>query len=363
MVTGRRLMITSMPAAVAAAYCNSGAGPHCGDGGGLPYSPPNTVDVEIDIGEVGSLMKPGQFASRVIVVGMLVFGMLSSNAVAGGPVTVTGTVTDINGNPLRGVEVTVIAEGSDEPATAQTKKNGQFSIKLDDFDLKYKLTFTKEDFEAVSTEFVPGPEELIPVDVTMALVNLTEQRELAIPVFNEGVVLLESGDNAAALEKFREASEIDPDFGAAAGATAAVAMELKDYATAADAAENLVRIEPENVSAISTAYYSELMLLDMERFIPSARRLAETSPEVVSNEMVQHARVLFDNEELAGSRLLLEIIIEREPEAAGAQLQLGLTCNMLGDNACAKAAFGRYLEIAPDGPDAATAQSLLDYLQ
>jgi len=176
-------------------------------------------------------------------------------------------------------------------------------------------------------------------------------------------VILESGDNAAALEKFREASEIDPDFGAAAGATAAVAMELKDYATAADAAENLARIEPEDVSAISTAYFAELMLLDMERFIPAARRLAAASPEVVSNEMVQHARVLFDNEELAGSRTLLELIVEKEPGTADAFLQLGMVCNMLSDAACAKDALEHYLELAPDGPDAATAKSLLDYLQ
>jgi len=308
-------------------------------------------------------MKPGRVVAVVIVVGMVVLGSLASNATAGGPVTVTGTVTDINGNPLRDVEVSAMAEGGGEPISAQTKKNGKFSIELDDFDLMYKLTFTKADFEPGSVEFVPGSEELNPLEVILAVANLTEQREQAIPVFNEGVAILESGDNPAALEKFLEASEIDPDFVPAANATAAIAMELKNFAVAADAAENLARLEPDNVTAISTAYYAELMLLDMERFIPSARRLADASPEVVSNEMVQHARVLFDNEELAGSRTLLEIIVEREPEVAEAHLQLGLTCNMLGDTECAKAALARYLELAPDGPDAATAQSLLDYLQ
>ncbi len=308
-------------------------------------------------------MKPGRVATRVFVVGTLVLGLLSPSAFAGGPVTVSGSVTDINGNPLRDVEVSAIGEGSDESFSAHTKKNGQFSIKLDDFDLLYKLTFTKKDFEPGSVEFIPGSEELIPLEVVLALANQSEQRLQAIPVFNEGVAVLESGDKAGALEKFREASEIDPDFVAAANATAAIAMELEDFATAADAAENLVRLDPENVTAISTAYFAELMIGDMERLIPAARRLADANPEVVSNEMVQHARVLFDNEELVGSRSLLEIIIEREPEVAEAQLQLGLTCNMLGDTACAKAAFARYLELAPDGPDAATAQSLLDYLK
>jgi tetratricopeptide (TPR) repeat protein len=294
---------------------------------------------------------------------MVVLGLFASNAVAGGPVTVTGTVTDINGNPLRDVELSAMAEGGGDSISAETKKNGKFSIKLDDFDLMYKLTFTKADFEPGSVEFVPGSEELNPLEVILALADQSEERLQAISVFNEGVAVLESGDKAGALEKFREASEIDPDFVAAANATAAIAMELKDFATAADAAENLIRLEPENVTALSTAYFSELMIGDMERLIPAASRLADANPEVVSNEMVQHARVLFDNEELAGSRSLLEIIIERAPEVVEAQLQLGLTCNMLGDTECAKAALGRYLELAPDGPDAATAQSLLDYLQ
>jgi len=99
------------------------------------------------------------------------------------------------------------------------------------------------------------------------------------------------------------------------------------------------------------------------RLIPSAKRLADANPEVVSEEMVQHATVLFDNNELAGSRSLLEIVIEKKPETAAAHFQLGLVCNMAGDSACAKKALGTYLELAPDGPDAGTARSLLEYLE
>jgi tetratricopeptide (TPR) repeat protein len=324
------------------------------------------VDLEIDNGEVGVLMKPRRVATRMIVAGTLMLGMFSLNVFAGGAVTVNGSVTDINGNPLRGVEVSAMSEESDESISARTKKNGQFSIKLADFDLTYKITFTKEDFEAVSTEFIPGPEKLSPIDVTLALADVTPntaERDLAIPVFNEGVAALETGDKVAALEKFRQASEIDPDFADAARATAAVAMELEDFATAADAGENLVRLQPDNLDAITTAYFAELMLGDIERLIPSARRLADANPEVVSNEMVQHATVLFDNNEFAGSRSMLEIVIEKAPETAAAYLQLGLVCNMAGDPACAKDALKSYLELAPDGPDSATAQSLLDYLQ
>lgn len=195
-----------------------------------------------------------------------------------------------------------------------------------------------------------------------AEVEVDEAREKAIPVFNQGVTALEAKDMQTALEHFLEASQIDPDFPEAQLATAAVAMELKNFQVAADAAEAILRLQPENVDAMGTAYFAELMIGDIDRLIPSAKRLAEANPEIVSNEMLQHAQVLFDDNRLAGSRLLLEVILERKPEFAPAYFQLGLTCNMQGDAGCAKQALARFLELAPDHPDAATARSLLDYL-
>jgi tetratricopeptide (TPR) repeat protein len=148
----------------------------------------------------------------------------------------------------------------------------------------------------------------------------------------------------------------------ASRATAAVAMELQDFQTAADAAENLVRLDPHNVDAIGTAYFAELMIGDIDRLIPSARRLAVANPAVVSNEMLQHARVLFDENEFRGSRSLSEVILEREPDLSPAYFQLGLTCNMQGDVECARKALEKFIELEPEAADAETARSLLDYL-
>ena len=192
--------------------------------------------------------------------------------------------------------------------------------------------------------------------------EVSEARQEAIPVFNEGVAALDAKDLPAALEHFLKASEIDPDFPEAHIATAAIAMELKNFQVAADAAEEILRLQPDNPDAVGTAYFAELMIGDIERLIPSARRLADANPELVSNQMLQHAQVLFDDNELVGSKALLEVILEREPELGPAYFQLGLTCNMLGDVECAKQALAKFIEVAPDDPDAATAQSLLDYL-
>ena len=192
--------------------------------------------------------------------------------------------------------------------------------------------------------------------------DISEARIASIPVFNEGVTALEAEDLPTALEYFLKAAEIDPNVPEAWNAAAAIALELMIFQIAADAAEEILRLQPDNKDAMGTAYFAELMIGDIDRLIPSARRLADANPELVPNQMLQHAQVLFDDEELVGSKALLDVILEREPELAPAYFQLGLTCNMLGDVECAKQALRKFLEIAPDDPDAATAQSLLDYL-
>ena len=327
-------------------------------------------------------MKMNRSAVTLLIVGAVALWVVSSTASAGGPIIIRGVVLDPEGNPLFDVEVSAVAEGSGIVVTVHSKKKGRFSVRVHDHDLTYNLKFEKKGYGVATARLRPNPDNLPPLTVTLAPVDqapstesapesppteppaeISEARIAAIPVFNEGVAALEAEDMPTALEKFRQSSEIDPDFAEASTAVAAVAMQLEDFAAAADASENLVRLQPDNLDAIGTAYFAELMINDIDRLIPSARRLADANSEVVSNEMLQHAQILFDDNELAGSKALLEIIVEKEPDLAAAYLQLGLTCNMLQDMTCAIEALAKFLELAPDDSEAATAQSLLDYLK
>lgn len=333
-------------------------------------------------------MKMNRSAVTLLIVGAVALWVVSSTASAGGPIIIRGVVLDPEGNPLVGATVSVVAEGSEIPRTTHSKKKGRFGIRIPDYDLVYNLKVEMEGYGVATAQVRPNPDNMPPLTVTLPPVGqapaqapeappadasesessepvpeISEARRAAIPVFNEGVAALEVDDMPTALEKFRQSSEIDPDFPEASQATAAVAMQLEDFASAADASENLVRLQPDNLDAIGTAYFAELMIDDIDRLIPSARRLADANSEVVSNEMLQHAQVLFDDNELAGSKALLEIIVEKEPDLAAAYLQLGLTCNMLQDMTCAIEALAKFLELAPDDSEAATAQSLLDYLK
>ena len=136
---------------------------------------------------------------------------------------------------------------------------------------------------AVETGADGGAEETM----GQAELEVNEAREAAISEFNLGVGALDVEDLPAALEHFRQASKVDPDFADAAKATAAVAMELEDFETAADAAENLVRLQPDSVDAIGTAYFAELLLGDAECTKKALGTFIELAPNDADAEVAR----------------------------------------------------------------------------
>lgn len=333
-------------------------------------------------------MNSGRTSFVLVVVAIAFSGLLANTASAGRPVILRGVVTDPEGNPLQGATVTAVAKGTDgQRATTQSNKKGTFGLRLPDHELVYTVTVGMEGCGDAIAEVRPNPENMPTLTVTLTpgvqaasqppaappvgtsepgsaepAPDISEARAAAAAVYNEGVAALEAEDYSTALDRFKKAAEIDPEFAKAFNAIVIVAVELEDDMTAAAAAEELLRLQPDNYDALWTAYFSELMIKDFERAIPAARRLAVAKPEVVTDQMAQHARILFEEKEFAGCRALLEIIIGAASDFAPAYLQLGLSCNMLNDRPCATEALERFLELAPDDAEAATAQALLEYL-
>ncbi len=307
--------------------------------------------------------------------------MWANPVVAAGPGTVNGKVTDPEGNPLDDVEVSALAEGSSLPGVVHTNKKGKFGIRVPDRALIYEITFSLDGYEDVVARIRPKMEGLTYVEVVMSPVQapvvtgdspqptppppigeeISEQRQAAISVFNDGVTSLNEEDLATATARFREASDIDPEWAEPYRALAAVGMEAKDYATAAKAANALLQREPDNVQGLRTAYFANYMIDDMGAFIAAAQRLVELNPPMVEGEMLDNARTMFESNSISFARGLLEVIIGARPELADAHYLLGLCCNAQADETCVVGAFNRFIDLAPDSPDAPTAQAMIDY--
>ncbi len=303
---------------------------------------------------------------------------------AAAPGTIQDKVRNEQGEPLAGVLVTVTTESSSIPLEVTTRKKGTFLVRTPDRGLIYEVRCRLDGYaetavfvQSTSTDIafvevvmarpaapIEQAERAAPTPTPRPVVEQTsEQRQAAIPVFNLGVEALQAGELATAEEQFRQAAEIDPEFSAPHRALAAIAMEREDYAAAAEAADRLLQLEPDDPEGIRTLYFAVLMLGDTERITSAARRLGSADPPIVETEMLSHSRQSFENNRFDTARTLLEVIVEVRPDLAEAHYLLGLCCNSLGDADCSRSAFQTFLDLAPDHADAATARAMLEYLK
>jgi Flp pilus assembly protein TadD len=190
-----------------------------------------------------------------------------------------------------------------------------------------------------------------------------ERRSAAIALFNEGVAALQSGDVETANAGFLAANQMDPEFPEPYRALAATTAEAEDWAAAITWAEGLLRFEPANLEAMRTVYFGHLMTGDVNGARSSARRLLTADPASLP-DILDHGKTFFANNDFAMARVLLELVTEVDTRQPDALFALGVSCNALGDREAARAAFVRYLEVAPpDHPDLATAREMLEFLK
>ncbi len=307
---------------------------------------------------------------------------------AGPGATIHGTVVDEQGQPLAGVQVAVtVAEGTHR-LEATTKKKGVFVVRVPDRTAVWEIHCSLEGYADAVEPLQPGTRDMSFVAITMASLDQAPEvaapdapvepprpapapapvdsdaaRAKAIPVFNQGATALQEGDLATAEAAFRQAAVIDPSFPDAYRALAAVAMEREDYGAAAASAERLLELQGDNVEAARTVYYAAMMLGDPDRLATAARRVLAMGAETSDGEVLGHARDLFESNAQALARAVLEPLVEARLDEAEAHYLLGMCCNSLGDKERARQAFREFLALAPDHPDAASARSMLEYLE
>ena len=91
---------------------------------------------------------------------------------------------------------------------------------------------------------------------------------------------------------------------------------------------------------------------------PTVARRARTDPALLYNSAAVFLNKLDDE----GARPLLEKCLEVDAGFAPCNFEYGMMLLRTGDLAGAKAHLEKYLEVAPEGPEAATARETLKYL-
>lgn len=304
--------------------------------------------------------------NRWTVVLTIVLALMAADAFAQRG-AVRGKIVDEQGNPVEDVEIIIqLSGGGGRKSTTETNEKGEFvkaGIKPGTYEIRYEKEgyrplalgtqvggFDQSDMgERVLYKLAPGElsesqharatELLESVNSAAAsgddaaiLQGLLEFIEMvpdsAEAHFNVGGAYEKQGDDDEAIEYYKKATELQSDFYDAWVALGDLYGERKDWAEGQAALGKALEIKSDNVI-------------------------------VVFNHAV-HAQNAGDAE---AARAGYEKVIQMDPARAAPYYQLGLMSVADTDNDKALMYFEKYLEVEPNGPQAAQAQGVVDALK
>ena len=181
---------------------------------------------------------------------------------------------------------------------------------------------------------------------------------LAKQAFNEGALADQGGDHETAAARFREALELDPGLAVAHFALGGHEYRAERYDAALAAAREGLGLEPNSVQGRRLAFISLDAMGDAEAAAAALDAYAEVDPESVIDLLYRRGEAGFLNGDFAAGRKALQRIHAYRPDHAHAHRLLGLMAAS-SDVAAAKRHLNRFLELAPDDPEAATVRQVL----
>jgi len=187
--------------------------------------------------------------------------------------------------------------------------------------------------------------------------------EEAKRIHNEGVALVKTGDDAGAFAKFQEALNIDPNLQPSLIGLATAGLKLGRYAEAATAAETVLKTDPKSEKAVRLRFNACLGLGDKARLADALMGLAAFEPVRARDGLLRLAFEAYDANDMVLAKQRFGQALGIDPNFPQAHYYLGLINVGLGASAEAKTHFERFLQLAPNDPEADSAREALKYLK
>lgn len=301
--------------------------------------------------------------TRILAFGLLVAALAgaASPSLAVGEGRILGTVVGEDGQPLSGV---VILVTTPERETFQleetTDAKGAYALTIRDASLVYTYRFSKPGYQTL--EHV----ERIPMH-TNSKRDFTLKAErasgAATGVFNEGAIAAQAKDYATAEAKFKEAVALDPALAAGWSALAAIYLEQEKFADAAAMADKATELAPGVARNQHLRYEAWRLVGNAEKAAEAKAAFEKLDPKGMVIPLVNEGIEAFNNGDIPAATRALEQAIALDDTNIKGLFTLGLCYVNANEPAKAKAAFQRYLELAPaDDADMATAKEMVAYL-
>ena len=283
---------------------------------------------------------------------------------------VSGIVTDTQGNPLPDAVVTVTSEEvRNYMKVIEAEKNGKFRIVIIDATRRYIFHVEAPGYQPQDRPIKVGigttdnffEFELDSLQEAAAAGEIEFKQQPGYKEFEEAKLLFDAGDTEGALVKFNEAVAIMPDLVPALIGVASLNLEAGRHEEALAAARRCLEEDDESVECLAIAVNSCQALGHVEAQAEYMARYQELNPEdptILFNKAVVFLNKMDDE----GARPLLERCLTSDPDFPECNFECGMLLLRIGDMEGAKSHLEKYLEVLPDGADAATAKETIKYL-
>lgn len=202
-------------------------------------------------------------------------------------------------------------------------------------------------------------EALTALDALMAVDSSTAT---AARVYNAAAAAARADDNETALALFEKSVEIDPQLGVAHRVLADSYFKAGNLETAKLHSDQLFSIDPENPAALQLRYEIYHALGDDEIAGAALDALEQADPAALAETYLVQGVEMFEGGDTAGAIDLLERAVAANPDQPRVNYRLGMAYASSGQNDKAKQHLQRFIDLAPDDPEAATAAEMIKYL-
>ncbi|HEV7243342.1 MAG TPA: tetratricopeptide repeat protein [Thermoanaerobaculia bacterium] len=308
---------------------------------------------------------------RHLALSLVLLFAAAGSAFAGTEARLQGKILDaVSKQPIK--DAVVNLESTEKMTVKQNSKvkaDGTYALFVLDGTIRYKLTVSAPGYDNFVVETVKlsiGVSETKDIVLNKAgtaagatgAAPAAAKPDPTVTAYNDGAALANAGDIPGAIAKFEEAVAAKPDLLAGWMALAKMQLRQKNYAKAIEAAGKVLEIDDSDADMLTVQYQAYTAQGDKAN-------AAKIEPKLPKNagSLFNEAAKLINSGNDSGAEKLLQQAVAIDEKFAQAHYELGMIYVRAGKSADAKAALTKYLEIDPNGKDAATAKEMMNYLK
>ena len=304
---------------------------------------------------------------KTLALCLLLVAAVTANAFAAAEARMTGKIRDaLTTDPIAGATITLVSTGGRNfKAEYKADKDGSYRFLVLDGTLTYQVTFAAPGYQPyVETmklkigELTAKDVALTPSSAIAAPPPPPAKADPAVVAYNEGAALFNDGKKAEAAAKFEQAVTTRPDLIAGWEALAKVSVDMKAYQKAITSANKALELAPDETDMYGVLYTAYTATGDKAKAAEAKKKLPANAGQLFND-----AAKAINSGKDADAEPLLKQAIAADDKFSIAYYELGMLYVRAGKNADAKANLQKYLELDPNGKDAATAKEMLKYVK